>query len=245
MGSRLEVAAQTDEGVVRRRNEDAFYVRDLSADGVDAWLLAVADGMGGMAGGQMASSQTVATISEMLTAWPDEPFSLLKQVVVAANERLRNIGIERPELFGMGTTLVTALVRDGVAWLANVGDSRAYLIRSGAAKRVTEDHSWVGEQVRAGHLTEEEAAVHPRRNIITRSVGSEPKVEPEFFGPMQLQSGDVLLLCSDGLYEVVSNEEMADLVGRFPPKEAASEMVALANKNGGPDNITVVIGRLA
>ena len=244
MSKSLEAVGLSDQGVVRRRNEDAFLVRDLSSrDAGEAWLLAVADGMGGMAGGQTASTETIGCLSEIITGWPEDPAASLRESVVLANDRLRQIVARQPELWGMGTTLVTALIREATAWLGNVGDSRAYLVRHGDIRRITDDHSWVGEQVRAGRLTEAEAAVHPRRNVITRSVGSEERVEPEIFGPLSLEPGDTLLLCSDGLYEVVADAEMADYAVRLPVEKAAAQLIDLANSRGGPDNVTVVMAR--
>ncbi len=240
------MASLTHVGRIRDHNEDAFLVRDLgSGAGGEAWLLVVADGMGGMAGGEIASRETVEQVSDEIEAWPSAPLDAIRRATVDANLRLRDIVSGRPELFGMGTTLVMALARGGQAWLGNVGDSRAYLVRGGQASRITEDHSWVAERVRAGLLTEAQAAVHPQRNIITRSVGSEPHVEPDVFGPLKLLDGDVILLCSDGLYEVVPDDLIARVCSRLPVGDAAEALVDAANANGGPDNVTVILARYA
>lgn len=247
MTNALQVAARTDRGRRRRENEDSVLVRQFnlsgSADG-SAYLLAVADGMGGAAGGQVASSQTVRSLDESIARWSGDPSNGLREAYLGANTRVRSVAEERPELTGMATTLVTVFVASGRAWVANVGDSRAYLIRDGQVQRLTEDHSWVGEQVRAGVMTDEEAAAHPRRNIITRSVGSDARVEPDVLPPLALQDGDVLVLCSDGLYGVVNDAEIAAIATSRHPQSAADELVALANSRGGPDNISVIVGQI-
>ena len=141
----------------------------------------------------------------------------------------------------MATTLVAALVRGHSAWLASVGDSRAYLFHQGELTQRTQDHSWVAEQIRAGRLTEEEAEHSEFRNVITRAVGVADTVEPDKVGPISLPAGSLLLLCSDGLHRVVSDDEIAAVLASGTPQEMAERLIALANEAGGPDNISVAI----
>jgi len=144
----------------------------------------------------------------------------------------------------MCTTLVATIICEGQAWVANVGDSRAYLIRNDQIRRLTEDHSWVAEQVKAGRMTEEEAATSPRRNIITRCLGSQETLNVDLLPPLALQPDDVLVLCSDGLTGVVSEPEIAAACSNTPSAVAARHLVNLANRRGGPDNISVIVGRV-
>jgi protein phosphatase len=146
-----------------------------------------------------------------------------------------------PAMRGMATTLVIALVRDGVAWVANVGDSRGYLLREGAARQITEDHSLVAERVRAGRISPAQAAESPYRHFITRSIGGEEELEVDVFGPLTLQPGDRLLLCTDGLTETMTDEEFTPLALADDPEDAARALVDEANRRGGPDNISVLL----
>lgn len=242
----MHVAAKTDRGKRRRENEDGVLVREYGTPDTSsspAYLLAIADGMGGAAGGQTASSSALQALEQSMSRSSADPGTVLGQAIAAANAHVRSVALNNPELLGMATTLVVAYVANGRAWLANVGDSRAYLVRDGHAQRLTQDHSWVGEQVRAGVMTDEEASQHPRRNIITRSVGSEAGVQPDVFEPISLEAGDCLVLCSDGLHGLVSDAEIAAICGTRSPEQAVDELVALANARGGPDNISVVVGQ--
>ena len=246
----FEVAKLTDRGQRRRENEDSVLVRHLSPTsryGQSAYLLAVADGMGGAVGGATASAETVQALDSASKGFTgDDPPTELRGAIALAHSSVRSVAEEHPELLGMATTLVLAIVGESRAWLANVGDSRAYLIRNGQAQRMSQDHSWVGEQVRAGVMTEEEAASHPRRNIITRSISStDSYLEPDIYAPIDLQDGDILLLCSDGLYGVVADQEIASIAANLPAEDAVAELVSLANQRGGPDNISVIIARTA
>ena len=145
-------------------------------------------------------------------------------------------------LEGAATTLVVALVDDSNnLWLANVGDSRAYVVGDGRMTQLTQDHSWVGEQVRSGRMTPAEARSSDRRNLITRSVGFSELVEVDLQGPLRLQAGETLILCSDGLYDQVSDDEIAAVAAEMNPDDAASGLVEMANERGGPDNISVVV----
>lgn len=239
-------AGKSDAGRQREKNEDRFAAASIVLPSGEVTLLAVADGMGGAAGGEVASQRTVAELIRILNQAPPgvSDGEILAAGVAAANETVYEQAQSVAELHGMGTTLVAVLVRGQQATVAHVGDSRAYLVRDGTPYRLTADHSWVAEQVRMGDLTEEEAGASDLRNVLTRSIGVKPGVVPEVAEPFGLRPGDALLLCSDGLYGVVDDATIAAAVRDADPALAAQRLVDLANRRGGPDNITVVAGRL-
>ncbi len=204
--------------------------------------MAVADGMGGAVGGEIASSEAVGRLAEKLSHMSvSDPTEGLRGAIQEINHDLHSLSASKPELHGMGTTLVAAVVRDRRAWLANVGDSRAYLIKGPHAKRITQDHSLVAEQVRSGYMTEEEARQSDQRNVITRSLGPLPTVQVDTVGPLRLTGGTHLVLCSDGLHGAVEDEEIYDAAVSERPGQSARRLVALANKRGGVDNISVIV----
>jgi PPM family protein phosphatase len=241
----LQVAHQTNVGRRRSQNQDAVLVQPLEADGKQDrdYLLAVADGVGGLAGGQVASREALLALAETVTqpGLRDDPGARLGQAFRDANVRVHELARQDPELNGMATTLVVAVVLARRVWLANAGDSRAYLVHAGVIRALTTDHSWVREQVQAGRMSAAEAARDPRRNIITRAVGTDPNMRPEIYEAFSLASADVLLLCSDGLHGVVAEARIAAVVSKYPPEGAVRELVRLANEQGGPDNITVIV----
>jgi protein phosphatase len=243
---RLEFAARTHRGCQRRQNEDVVLIdQDLGAAG--AWtLLAVADGMGGAVEGGRASREAIRILALELERWQDgRADEALRAAFEAANLFLVHLSKQRRSYRGMGTTLVAALTDGREAWIANVGDSRAYRLSAGLMRQLTEDHSLVAEQVKAGYLSEREAAASPHRNIITRSLGHSDSLAVDLFGPLELRPGDLLFLCSDGLYGVVAESEMATMASSFPPDEAAERLIAMANDRGGPDNVSIVLARAA
>jgi serine/threonine protein phosphatase PrpC len=204
-------------------------------------IFVVADGMGGHAAGEVASEIAVETIrEEYYEAASDEVTEVLAQVIKQANQVIYDRATEQASRAGMGTTCVVVVVRGALAYIANVGDSRVYLIRDGQIRQLTHDHSWVAEQVRAGMLTDEQARTHAHRNVITRALGTQPEVEADLFVET-LQDDDFLLLCSDGLSGPVSDEEMNRIISSSPPQEAVRALIAQANEQGGPDNITAVL----
>jgi protein phosphatase len=207
-------------------------------------LAAVADGVGGTGGGKLASACAVETLlAEIWMTDADDPARTLQDAFAAADRAVR-AKAEQLGLQGMATTLVAAVVRDGTAWIANAGDSRAYLYRDGALAQLTEDHSWVAEQVRVGRMTAEEASESSFRNIITRAVGAGESARPDTLGPIELPAGTLLLLCSDGLHGVVSGDAIAAALARGgAPGEMADRLVEMANESGGPDNVSAVIVR--
>jgi protein phosphatase len=233
----LNRGAMTDMGRMRKNNEDRYLVAGR--------LAAVADGMGGHRAGEVASAIAMEELATLQHAgpWPTpaEAGEALRAVFLAANRRIRETAAKDSEFEGMGTTLV-ALLEDGdCIHLANVGDSRAYLLRHGELTQVTVDHTLVQELVDEGRLRPDEAERHPQRSIITRALGVESDVEVDLF-TYKLLPGDRLLLCSDGLSGVVDEHRIRNVMLRVPePQRAAEKLVAMANEGGGPDNITVVV----
>lgn len=245
MSHSIVVAAGTDQGLRRAENQDAVLVHEYAdAGGETAYLLAVADGMSGVAGGREASTTAIAALQRAMRHRPSDPAEALAVAMMAADVAVQSEAGRQPALAGMGTTLVAAFVTAGRAWFANVGDSRGYLMQRDGLRRVTRDHSWVAEQVRAGALSEEEAASHPRRNIITRVIGSLGRARPDVFPAIELQSGYCVLLSSDGLHGVVPEDEIAALCRRHAPAQAVDVLIASANRCGGPDNISAVLAAI-
>ncbi|HKG04264.1 MAG TPA: Stp1/IreP family PP2C-type Ser/Thr phosphatase [Conexibacter sp.] len=226
---------KSDTGRQRRANEDSFYVR--------APLFVVADGMGGAQAGEVASRLAAETFADGL---PDAgtPEQRLEVRVRDANTRIHEVSQEDRALNGMGTTLTAAYLDGDELSLAHVGDSRAYLLRDGELTRLTRDHTLVDELVRRGELTEQEAAEHPQRSIITRALGPEPDIDIDLH-THRMQAGDLLLLCSDGLTGMISEDDVqAILGGAASLGDAGRTLVQAANEAGGRDNITVVLFRL-
>lgn len=233
------VGALSNKGRRRRKNEDSILSVPLSGGAV---LIAVADGVGGERAGEVASSGVTKLLSEQLTSQVLSHFDEdLAMAIQAANHTLWERARNDVRLQGMATTLVAAIVDDGNAWLANVGDSRAYLIEGANITQITQDHSLVAERVREGDLTEEEARQSQARHIITRSIASDAHIEVDTFGPLALPADSRLLLCSDGLHDVVEESEIARIASSVPADEAVRELIDAANNRGGPDNISVVI----
>ena len=231
------VAGITDTGRRRRQNEDAYVCEPP--------LFAIADGMGGAQAGELASRVAAAAIEE--TAVEASGEEGLVAIVRTANARVFERALQDPAVAGMGTTATVALVDEeaGTIALAHVGDSRAYRYRDGLLEQLTSDHSLVGEMVRSGRLTEDEAAVHPHRSVITRALGTEPEVEVDT-STIDVAPGDLLLLCSDGLSAMMRDDEIARVVGASggDPTVAGEELVRAANAAGGDDNVTVVLFEL-
>ncbi len=225
---------RTDTGRQRRENEDSAYVQ--------APVFVVADGMGGAQAGEVASRMAIETFEEGLPA-SGPPEARLAELVHNANHRIYDRSRAEQGRAGMGTTLTAAYLENGALAIAHVGDSRAYLFREGELSRLTQDHSLVDELVRQGKLTEAQAAEHPQRSIITRALGPEPEVEVDTW-TYPLRDDDVLLLCSDGLTSMISEERVGDILRSAGTlEEAADRLIQEANEAGGRDNITVVLSR--
>ncbi len=240
-------------GQQRELNEDSYLVLTTPAlpPGLDA-LFVVADGMGGHQAGEIASQSLVELLDGLFRSedyrdlvlygkqHEDYYIVVLKEVLEWANEQLYHLSAARPNLNGMGTTATVVLIAQGNYFWGHVGDSRAYLLREGALRRLTTDHTWVNEQVSAGLLTPEEALVHPRRNVLTQSLAGSTLVRVER-GMETLSIGDRLLLCSDGLNGVVWDDELREILSAEDnPQHVCERLGALANQRGGPDNITVL-----
>ncbi len=229
----------SDVGRTRSENQDACQE---FCDAAGARLLVVADGMGGHQGGATASRMAIEATGEVFSrAGAPRGSELLREAVQSANERVYETASRHAELRGMGTTLVAFLFEaDGSNWVAHVGDSRAYRLRDGRLEAMTADHSAVAELQRRGLISSEEAAVHPRRNELLRSVGVEPNVEVDV-APFEARPGDRFLLCSDGLSGVLSEEEIRQVLATESPERAVRRLIDTANDCGGPDNVTVMI----
>jgi len=229
-------AARTDTGKKRRRNEDAYVMAPP--------LFAVADGMGGAQAGEVASKLAAAALEDTdpgrLTG-PERVASLIQE----ANRRVHERSSSDPATSGMGTTMTVALVEDGGVVIGHVGDSRAYLVRDGRIEQLTEDHSLVNELLKSGKLSREEAEMHPQRSVITRAVGTDPDVDVDSF-TVDAADGDVFLICSDGLTDMIHDEDILAIVERYHDdlERAAKQLVLAANRGGGEDNITVVAFRI-
>ena len=244
---RLDVAQLTDVGRKREHNEDnmAYVIpKDPQVMAMKGALFIVADGMGGHAAGEVASEIAVDSVSNAYYMDDNEDVATpLLQAIKRANTAIYQRAAENMLRSGMGTTCVAAVLRGNMSYIANVGDSRAYLVRGNQVRQVSQDHSWVAEQVRAGLLTEEQARTHAQRNVITRCLGTQPDVEVDVFRE-PLQEGDCLILCSDGLSGLVSDEELLRIVEQSVPQESVYHLVERANENGGPDNITAIVVRV-
>lgn len=247
---KLQSASRTDIGQVRQKNEDCVGRLEPNGDDERAskgYIFVVADGMGGHRGGEIASRLAVDTVIATYYASPaNEPSTSLRESFRAANEVILQRSQTDVELFGMGTTCTTMVIREGRAYFAHVGDSRAYVLRDEELVRLTEDHSLVGEMVRSGIISDEDAQNHPKRNVITRSLGTQEILRADFTStPYELQDGDVFLLCSDGLTSMVPEEEVAKVLGGMAPTQACEALVELANLNGGKDNVTVQVVKVS
>src|SRR5919202_1879375 len=227
-------AALTDTGRKRRHNEDVYVV--------DPPIFAIADGMGGANAGEVAA----ALAAEALRGEGGRGEEAVVGLIQEANRRVYEHAAEDTAKSGMGTTMTVALLEDGQVRIGHVGDSRAYLIRNGELSQLTDDHSLVGELVRSGKLAPEDAETHPQRSVITRVLGTDPDVDVDTI-TIETRSGDLFLLCSDGLSSMVGNARILELVGRNRRDldAAAKALVAAANKGGGDDNITVVAFEIA
>jgi serine/threonine protein phosphatase PrpC len=231
----IESVSLSVVGQVREENQD-YCDEFVSADGSRLWV--VADGMGGHRGGATASKVATETIGEVFGASTQSSQDLLVEAVNTANLRVFQMSLDHEQLRGMGTTVV-ALVLDpeGRAWVAHVGDSRIYRLNDSGIEQLTQDHSVVGEMVRRGLISPEEASVHPHRNEILRSVGIDSNVEIDV-AQVEVTAGDCFILCSDGLSGTVTDDEIASLINLEPLAKAAQSLIDLANERGGPDNIT-------
>ena len=249
MSMKLASYGLTDVGRKRTHNEDSFLMND------DLSLFVVADGMGGHSGGEFASRMSIDTIEEVIKNITSDPEATvisgvntvdadfgdrLRYAIEVASGKIYDQSLYDQALKGMGTTTVAAIFHDNQLYIANVGDSRAYLLHANKIKQITIDHSLVTEQIKAGLLNENDARKHKLKNIITRSVGYQEQVETDL-KKLDLHLGDKLLLCTDGLSNMVNDQEIERIVVNNSVKEACKKLIDSANEHGGEDNITVVL----
>ena len=240
----IETFGLSDVGCIRELNEDCFCIHGFD-EGTSKGFCILADGMGGHNAGEVASQNAVKFIAEEMQKLLNDKDETeipgrLCRAVEGANEKVYRMSTENKIHSGMGTTVVAAFICEGVAYVANVGDSRAYAIRSDEIAQITTDHSVVSELVMSGTITREEARVHPQKNIITRAIGTDSKVKVDRF-EYDYSRGDVLLMCSDGLSGMLDDNEICEIVkaGRNS-EETVCRLVDSAKENGGLDNITVI-----
>lgn len=233
-GAKATFGSRTDVGCIREHNEDSLVVAPP--------LFAVADGMGGHAAGEVASEIAVQVVSKLAPTTPDS--QALGAAVEAANEAIIQAAFEGRGREGMGTTMTAALLEGERLVIAQVGDSRAYLLHQGGLQQLTRDHSLMADMIEAGQLTPEEARVHPQRSVITRALGSAPHTRPDLY-EINVEAGDRLLLCSDGLTTMLHDSEIEAIMSRtWDPQHCAAQLVSEAVAAGGYDNVTVVVANV-
>ncbi len=240
----MRAYAKTDVGSKRAMNQDYMYCSENSV-GSFRNLYIVADGMGGHKAGDYASKLCVERMVQSIEHSEHKtPVSMFEEAVEAANEAVYTEAQEHEAYEGMGTTLVACTIQEDTLYVANIGDSRLYLLRDDDILQITDDHSLVEEMVKQGNITESEARVHPQKNIITRAVGIDESVQADFF-EVEIRQNDIIMLCSDGLSNMVEDEDIEYIVKHSKSLQDAGEtLVARANENGGSDNITVVLARV-
>ena len=238
----MRACGKTDVGLRRHENQDTFAVEQ----GKKLLIAVVCDGMGGAEGGQIASSVAVETFMKEMRALirADMTAEQLRELasfcVAKANTAVYQRALQDPAYQGMGTTLVSAVAEEKYAIVCNIGDSRAYLIRGGEITRITHDHSVVQTLVENGNITAEEARTHPNRNLITRALGVSANIVPEY-NRCEIETGDILLLCTDGLTNMVADDDIVQVLREVPFFDATSILVDRALQAGGQDNITVLL----
>lgn len=232
----LNVWCTTDKGLKRETNQDSYLIDEQLG------LFVVADGMGGHLGGEVASSLAVETAQDVVQKNPGvHPQELLKMAYRESSHRIFDKALENaPHLTGMGTTMVLAYLRGKTLYIGNVGDSRSYMFRDEMLWQLTEDHSLINEQIRAGLLNDEQARTFANKNVITRSVGYERDVDCDVI-EREVQKGEIYLLCSDGLSGLVPFEDMLKIIQNVPTDKLVAKLIDQAKANGGDDNVTVMI----
>jgi len=240
----LKYAAKTDRGLVRELNEDSYKI--IVGDNSSYFAFVVADGMGGHKCGELASRVAVEYISDSIERdphnliLPETRSEALKKIVEGTNAAVYQKSLEVPEASGMGTTLTMAVVTQSDITVAHVGDSRLYIVRDETIRQITEDHSYIEELIKKGTITRDEAENHPQKNIITRAIGSSLDIDIDITS-MEITSGDIFVLCTDGLTNMVSCDQIMKTVIENEPEEACEQLVEAAKRNGGDDNITVIV----
>ena len=239
----MKILAKTDIGPYRESNQDAFLAGTFETG--DTWAV-VCDGMGGVHGGKVASATAIDIVSQKISKCYNTSMNitsienLLLSSITTANCLVYDRGSADKELEGMGTTIVAAVYKNGEVCIAHVGDSRAYIISDGKIRLITKDHSLVQEMLDMGQITETEFEHHPRKNIITRAMGVDEKIDIEF-DTVEFGKNDALILCSDGLSGLLKKEKLLEMYNQYDFNTLADKYIEAANDNGGVDNITVVI----
>jgi len=246
----IEAASLTDVGRQRSNNEDSYLYWEPSSDEDfrrKGRLAVVADGMGGYEGGQEASRLAVETVRSIYdNAFGADPQATLIEAFASAHQNIQRFATEHPQFYGMGTTCTAVSIVGRQLCFAHVGDSRLYLIRGETITRLTRDHSYVGRLIESGIVRSEDAESHPQRHILTAALGSGREVTPHVpEHPVPLEQGDSLLLCTDGLWGLVGDPELSQIVRSNAPAEACQKLVNMALERGGPDNITLLVLRIS
>ncbi len=246
----IEAACLTDVGLQRANNEDSFLYWEPDSDEEfhrKGRLAVVADGMGGYEGGQEASRIAIETVRHIYDRDSSgDPQAALLAAFQTAHDTIQRYGFEHPQFHGMGTTCTALAIIDRQLFFAHIGDSRLYMIRGASITRLTRDHSYVGRLVESGIVRSEDAESHPQRHILTAALGSGREIFPDLPGqPVELQENDVLILCTDGLWSLVGEQDLAEVAPIQPLSDACRKLVRMALDRGGPDNITVQILRIS
>ncbi|MBS1788740.1 MAG: Stp1/IreP family PP2C-type Ser/Thr phosphatase [Acidobacteria bacterium] len=246
MRHQIIIAHRTDTGLERKENEDAICCVNDERNGGS--LIVLADGLGGGSCGQIASQLAVQTVRQSFFSTSDAEFSIHDRLALAiaeANRVIHHRSSRDRQCKGMGSTCATLALQDEVAYVAHVGDSRVYLVRDNRIRQLTRDHSRVQRMLDDGLITEDEAASHPERNWLERALGLKPQILPDLLPePIRVARDDTFLLCTDGLTNLVRDEEIFRMVQMAPAAHACEALIALANERGGTDNITVAIARI-
>lgn len=238
----MNVFFETNKGLMRENNEDNLIVEEFD----NYSLYAVADGMGGHKAGEVASSIAIEGIRnyfvECMEMEDFKPPLFIIESINLSNDKIREESLKNDECCGMGTTVTMAVLdkKQDTIYIGNVGDSRAYLLRNDEIEQITTDHTYVHELLKDGRITAEEAKIHPKRNVITRALGSEESVHADIF-EIEFYKNDILILCTDGLTTHVSNDKMLDIIKEYGTSESVQKLIKQANDNGGTDNITIII----
>ncbi|WP_427338553.1 Stp1/IreP family PP2C-type Ser/Thr phosphatase [Caloranaerobacter sp. DY30410] len=243
----MDVGFCTDTGIVREINQDSYYCSNID----ELPLFVVADGMGGQNAGEVASMLAISTVKEVLYEFKDKLLNneieipyFINLALSKANHKIYKQSLENEKFSGMGTTVTLAFIKNNKMYIGHVGDSRAYLVRENNLIQLTQDHSLVAELVRNGSITEEEAINHPQKNIITRAIGTEEEVKVDIIS-RDILSGDIIILCTDGLSNMVSNKDILRVMLLSKNmQEACDKLIHIANEHGGFDNTTVLAIRI-
>ena len=246
----IEMACLSDVGHQRANNEDAYLYWEPEDDAEfrrKGRLAIIADGMGGYEGGQEASRIAVETVRHNYeNNFTGNPQATLADAFTAAHHTIQRYAVDHPQFHGMGTTCTALSIVDRQLFFAHVGDTRVYLVRSESVLRLTRDHSYVGRLVESGIVRSEDAESHPQRHILTAALGSGREIIPDLpEAPIQLQEGDAIVLCTDGLWSLVREQDLAYAVRTNSPSQACLELVKMALDRGGPDNVSVLILRIS